>query len=145
MTRKQVVIGLIVLVILISGALIIKKSLNKKALVVPVQTPSIQQKIENNFPGFIIPEDVEKTELRDVSGGDGFGIFTDTEVMANLPDLESGYFYQVWSNENGVLVSLGKMRVAKGGYLFEGNLKSKKIVVSREKVFDNKLEVKILE
>lgn len=144
MKTRDIAIGLVVLVVLISAVLVIKKSLNKKNLIVPSDT-SIEQKISKTFNGLVIPEDTEKIELKDVSGGESFGIATDTEVLANLPDLSNGYFYQVWSNDSGKLISLGKMRMAKGGYIFEGNLKNKKIVVSKEKIFDNKIEVKILE
>lgn len=144
---RDVITGFIVVLILIIGIVWIYKSKNNnnKPLISPTPQTSITNKIKDTFKNFNIPDDVAKNELKDVSGGNGIGIATETEVLANLPDLSNNEFYQVWFDDNGTLKSLGKMRIAKGGYLYEGNLKEKKIVVSREKIFDNKLEVKILE
>ncbi len=125
MKLRDVVIGLIILVLVVT-AVIYKR--NKAAkLAVPLSTPGVEQRISDTFNGFEIPEDVEKTELKDVSGGDGFGIATRTEVLADLPESESGY-YQVYMD--GKL--MGSMRVAKGGWLFEGNINGQKIEVRLE-------------
>lgn len=142
---RDVITGFIVLVILIVGIVYIFKYRNKNQIVVPVATPNITEKIKGKFNGITIPDDIAKTELKDVTGGSAMGLSTDTEVLADLPDLMSNEFYQVWENSDGKYLSLGKMRIAKGGFLYEGNLKNKKVVVSREKIFDNNLEVKILE
>lgn len=144
---RDVVTGFIVVVILIVGIILIFKSRNKfKNIVsVPTTTPNFQQKLEDKFKNFNIPVDSEKIELKDVTGGTSMGVKTQTEVIADLPDLPSGKFYQVWEENNGNLISLGKMKMVKGGYIFSGNFKNKKVVVSQEKIFDNNIEVKILE
>lgn len=142
---RDVITGFIVLVILIAGSIIIFKSRNKFKEVTPIKTPNIVERLQDKFNGFEIPDDVEKTELKDATGGSSIGIATPSEVIADLPELPKNEFYQVWYFNGEKYVSLGKMRVAKGGYLYEGSIKDKKIVVSREKIFDNKIEVKILE
>lgn len=118
MKFRDIVIGAIVLGLLVGGALWIRNSrLNKQALT--VTTPSIEEKIGETFNGLTIPEGVEKAELKDVSGGNGFGIATRTEVLADLPDPDRGEFYQAWIEKGDQKILLGKMRVAKGGYLIE--------------------------
>jgi len=146
MRTRDAIIGFVFLVILIGGILIIKNRSNKTPIESgPLPTPSIQQRIENKFGGIKIPDDVSKVELKDTTGGDSYGIATQTEVLANLPDLSKGEFYEVWVNQNGKLISLGKMRIAKGGYILEGNIGSDKVIVSREKIYDNRIELKVLE
>lgn len=119
MKTRDVVIGLIVLVVLVSAAFLIRRGLTKKTLTVPTPTPSVQQQIENSFGGITIPAGIEKTDLVNVSGGEGVGIATKTEVLANLPDLEAGQSYQVWLQKDDKKVLLGKMRIAKGGWILE--------------------------
>jgi len=123
MKTRDVVIGLVVLVILITAALLIKRSLNKKAVVsTPTQQVSIQQKIQNTFPGLTIPEDSVKTNLIDVTGGQSFGVATDNEILANLPDISAGKAYKAWlENSDGKTILLGNLRAAKGGYLIDYN------------------------
>ncbi len=122
MKTRDVVIGLVVLVVLITAILLVKKSLNKKVLSVPSQQVSIQQKVRDTFPGLTIPDDSVKTNLVDVSGGEGFGVATNTEILANLPDLSAGKVYKAWlTNSQGKTVFLGDLRFAKGGYLIEYN------------------------
>lgn len=123
MKARDVVIGAIVLGILVGGALWIRKSrLDKQALT--VTTPTVEEKISDTFNGLTIPAGVEKAELKDVAGTGGFGIATRTEVLADLPEPGTGT-YQVYMD--GRL--LGKMRVAKGGWLFEGNISGSKIEI----------------
>lgn len=143
---RDIITGFIVVVILIIGIVLIAKNRNKiDKTISPTPVASITDKIKDTFKNFNIPEDSKKIELKEVNGGEGMGLVTENEVLANLPDLSSNEFYQVWYDDAGTLRSIGKMKMAKGGYLYEGDLKDKKIVVSREKIFDNKLEVKILE
>jgi hypothetical protein len=143
MKTRDIVLGLIVLIVLVLGVLWIKKVRTDRALRLQT-TPSTEEKISNSFGDIQIPDDATKVELSDVSGGDGFGVATEDMVLADLPDPEAGTFYQVWIEKDGKLTSLGKMRIAKGGWLLEGNV-SDKVIVSREKVFDSTLETKILE
>jgi hypothetical protein len=118
MKTRNVVIGLLILVVLVTAAFVIKKSLTKKSLSVPA-IPSIETKIEKSFGGIVIPDDVEKAELKNVDDGEGVGIATRTEILANLPDLNQGQSYQVWLEKDGKQVLLGKMRIAKGGWILE--------------------------
>ncbi|MFI5241009.1 MAG: anti-sigma factor [Microgenomates group bacterium] len=146
MKTRDIVLGLIVLVALIGIVLWVRKVRIDKALKLSVTTPTIEEKVNKTF-NFSIPDDVEKKELKDVSGGNGFGIATKDMVLADLPDLDSGQIYQVWVEKDGKVVSLGKMRVAKGGWIFEGSIPTgyQKVVVSQEKSFDGKIETRVLE
>ncbi len=123
MKTRDIVIGLVVLVVLVTAVLVIKRSLNKKTVVnSPSQKVSIQQKIQNTFPSLNIPEDSIKSNLTDVSGGQSFGVATNTEILANLPDLSAGKVYKAWlENVAGKTLLLGNLRAAKGGYLIEYN------------------------
>lgn len=120
MKFRDIVVGAIVLGLLVGGALWVRKSrLDRQALT--VTTPTVEEKISETFNGLTIPEGTPRVELKDISGGGGFGIATRTEVLADLP---AGN-YSVYMD--GKL--LGKMRVAKGGYLYEGKLGGRKIEV----------------
>lgn len=149
MKTKDIVIGLVVLVLLILGALWVRKIRKDRTPTLVDTTPTVEERVTNSFGNFNIPNDVEKKELKDVSGGNGFGIATENMVLADLSDPDSGYFYQVWLEKDGTLLSLGKMRMAKGGWILEKNIGGysgyQKVFVSRERVFDNTLEAKLLE
>ena len=123
MKARDIVIGLVVLVILITAVLVIKRSLNKKITTTSnPQTISIQQKIQNTFPGLTIPNDGPQINLTDVTGGQSFGIVTKNEILANLPDLPAGKTYLVWlGNSDGKTILLGNLKNAKGGYLLDYN------------------------
>lgn len=144
MNKRDVIVGLAVIVVFVGVFLLFKR--RKANLQVPqvTPTPTATETIQSKF-NMQIPDNVEKAELKDVTGGNASGVATRDTVLADLPDLDNGYFYQVWDELNGKLASLGKMRAVKGGYLFEGNIQGSKVVVSKEKVFDNDLETKILE
>ncbi|HET7099161.1 MAG TPA: hypothetical protein VFI61_02945 [Patescibacteria group bacterium] len=133
MKTRDIVVGFLVLVVLISGIVLLKKSRDKNALT-PVATPSVQTKLRDTFTGIVIPENDQKAELKDISGGDSFGIVTSTEVLANLPELKSNEFYQIWLTKDNNLIRLGKMKEAKGGWILEynfSNLSGYKIVVAK--------------
>ncbi|MEK7470483.1 MAG: hypothetical protein AAB622_00545 [Patescibacteria group bacterium] len=118
MKAKDIVIGIAVVALLTATILVVKNNRDAKLQESLKGTPTIEQKVEEKFGGLQVPADVEKTELKDVSGGDGFGIATRTEVLADLPSPANGA-YQVWLEKDGKKVLLGNMRVAKGGYLLE--------------------------
>lgn len=163
MNRRDIVIGLIIFALL--GAFIYfrqKRIQDEEQLKLP-QTLSVEDKIEEAFR-LEIPEDVDKAELKDISGGNASGIatrkvederFTHT-ILADLPDPEEGSFYEGWlvrgeeGEDDFSFISTGKMKVAKGGYLLEfdsGNDFSdySKVVVTLEKVADINPERHILE
>lgn len=163
MKARDVIIGLIVLVVLITGAIYIRNARKAKSLTVPVPTPNFQQ-TESKFPGLTVPENADKANLNNVSGGEGVGESFKTfsngkfalTVMADLPAPAAGYFYQSWlvrgnpGDDNFAFVSLGKMNMAKGGYISELSTSKdysdyKKVVVTLEKSLDATPEVHILE
>lgn len=117
MKTRDTLIGFIVLVILISGVILAKKAKTNSLLITPNQTPSVQSKIEGTFKGLTIPNDTQKTDLVDVSGGDAFGIVTNTEILANLPEVNSGEAYKVSLLKDEKLIQLGSMRMEKGGWI----------------------------
>ena len=121
MKAKDIVIGLAVVIILVVSVLIIKNKKDARLENSPLPTPTFEEKIEERFGGFTVPDDVEKAELKDVSGGIGFGVATRTEILADLPEPAVNKSYQVWLEKSGKKTLLGSMRIAKGGYLLEYN------------------------
>jgi len=162
MNRRDIVIGIIIL-ILVAGVVYWRQR-NKKVEEFKVpETLSVEKSIEDKFK-IEIPEDVEKAELRDVSGGNASGIATrkldkgtfNLSVLVDLPDPERGKFYEAWlikSEEGKVdysLVSLGKLWLAKGGWMIDFKSQKdlseyNKILVSLEEKSDKTLEKRILE
>lgn len=158
MKTRDIVTGLIVLVILIAGVLLIRNARNKSLTNVPSPTPSIEQQVTQKFGNLTIPANADKADLTDVSGGQGMGEAARTfengkfslTVLADLPSPKAGYFYQGWIFNGTADISLGKLRIAKGGYLIDFTSTKdyssySKVVVTLEKVFDNTPETHILE
>lgn len=155
---RDVVIGLIVLVILISGALIIRNNRKAVSINTPLPTPNFQ-KVENNFPSIKVPANADRIDLKAISidGGMGEAFRTyqngkiNLTVMANMQDIKPGYFYQAWlTKDNTTNLSLGKMTFAKGGYISEFDANKdysdhKRVMVTLERVFDNSPETLVLE
>lgn len=154
MKRRDIVIGLLVLVVLAGVVYWVRKP---KVVPQVESQPSVEQKIEDSFK-LQIPEDVDKSELSDVSGGSSSGIATRKfengkfthSVLADLPDPESGKFYQGWLVKGDDMVSTGRLNVAKGGYLLEFESVTdysdhKGILVTLEEKSDNTPEKHILE
>lgn len=156
MERRDIVIGLIILAALAGFIYFRSRQVAPEELQVP-QTLSIEDQLEQAFD-FDIPEDVEKAELKDVTGGNATGIatrkfdagrFTHT-VLADLPEPESGTFYEGWLVLEDSVISTGRFRMAKGGYLLEfqsGTDYSSydRVVVTHERVADSVPEEHILE
>jgi len=160
--KRNVVIGLVAIAIL--AAIIYWYQKNKRASELPpAAQPTFEESFEDKFR-VQIPEDVDKSELRDVSGGDGSGLATRKfengrfthNVLVDLPDPETGDFYEGWlvrgkaGESDFAYISTGKLSFVKGGYLLE--YESSKdysayegVVVSLEKVNDRKPEKHILE
>ena len=123
MNRRDIVIGLIILAVVAGIIYWVRRP--KPELEIPEQ--SIEETIEESFK-IDIPDDVEKAELKDVAGKIATGIatrkfidglFTHT-VLVDLPDPAEGNFYEGWLvKDDGELISTGKLRIAKGGYLLE--------------------------
>lgn len=163
MRTRDIIIGAIVLVVLISGVLIIKRARNRSA-VLPTSTPTIQERVQKTFNGLVIPADRENADLVDVTGGQGIGVASrkysggtySLTIIANLPDPKSGYFYQGWiirgsvGDSNFSYISAGKLRLAKGGYLTDFTATKdysdyKKVAVTLEKADDATPEGNVLE
>lgn len=151
--RRDVITGLVIVVVVIAGALLYRNLRNRRNLQstpAPIPTSNeVKNEIQEMFK-YEISDDVDYTDLRDVSGGDGKGIATSNEILADLGEPESRYFYQGWLEDNtGRVVSLGKLTSAKGGWLISYNgaqyPEYKKIVVSLEQKLDNTMEKRILE
>ncbi len=122
MKTRDVVIGFVFLVILVAGVLWIFRTRGNKTSNLPLPTPNISERIKNAFPNLNIPEGVERANLTDIAGGNSIGVATRTEVVANLPELTSGKYYQVaLEDSSGKSVKLGNMRIAKSGYILEYN------------------------
>lgn len=166
--RRNVVIGLIALAIF--AGIVYWYQRARKASQLPVSPqPTFEETFEDRF-NIQVPEDVDKAELRDVSGGDASGLATRNylpaqagearrfthSVLADLPDPPTGSFYEGWlvrgkeGDENFAFISTGKMRLAKGGYILE--FESGKdyslysgVIVTLERLDDIKPEKHILE
>jgi hypothetical protein len=163
MNRRDIVIGFVILALL-AGFIYLRsqRAETPDELTVP-QTLSVEDKFEEAF-GVELPEDVERAELSDVTGGESSGIatrkfdngrFTHT-VLADLPDPTSGAFYEGWlvrgaeGDDNFGFISTGRMRIAKGGYLLEFESATdyseySGVVITIEKVADTTPEEHILE
>lgn len=148
-SKRDILTGLIIILLIVGGVLFYKKIKTPKPLSSPTpQTVNYKDELESIF-NLNIPEDTNTINLKDVSGGNGRGIATSTEILADIEDPASGYFYQGWLENSGGLISLGKLRIAKGGWLIEYDGSKypeyKKIIISLEKSFDSNLEKRILE
>jgi hypothetical protein len=157
MKTRDVVIGLVVLILLIAGAFIIRDARRAKTLKSPLPTPTFQQ-VEGKFPSLKVPANANRINLNDVTGsnqmGEAFRTSQDNKftltIIGSLPTPKAGYFYQGWIVNGNTFVSTGKLDIAKGGYLSEfSSVKDyssyKKVVVTLEKVFDSMPETHILE
>jgi hypothetical protein len=160
MKRKDIVIGLVVLAALAGIIFWFRKP--KDEFKVP-ETPSVEEKMEEFF-NVEIPEDIEKAQLKDVVGGDALGIATRSYengiyvhvVLADLPDLEEGSFYEGWlvkgteGDSDFDFISTGKMRLGKGGYILEFESSTdyidyQGVVITQEETEDDTPEKHILE
>lgn len=121
MRAKDILITFIVIVIIVAGVLVIRNRAKIAPKATPSATPSIQQQIENKFKGLVIPQGEAGIDLKDVSGGAGMGIATRSEIIADLPTLPDGQFYQAWLENNGKTALLGTLSMAKGGWILNYN------------------------
>ncbi len=102
-------------------ALLLKES-KKTVISTPTPfTPSIEQKIKEKFGNLVIPSESKKMELKDVSGGENFGIVTETEILAYLPEPPKGEMYKAWLVKDGKRILLGILSEAKGGWILSFN------------------------
>ena len=96
----------------------LKRSQDRKNIYLPPSpSPSIEQKVKEKFSSLKIPADSQKMELRDVSGGEGFGIVTDTEILAYLPESLTGEEYKAWLIKDDKRIKVGTLLEVKGGWI----------------------------
>lgn len=164
MKREQLV-GLVVVLLVIGGIWWWRgRKLQQPSQVLPVEGEGMEiedkaSEFAKRF-GVTLPENWERVELRDVTGGINSGIatreflenkFTHT-VLAVLPDPARGTWYEGWlvRDEPFEAIYTGKLGLAKGGYLleYESSLDLRdhnKAVVTLERVDDRKPETHLLE
>src|SRR3989344_1480466 len=158
-------IGLAVVLVVVGGFLLLRNRQQNKPLddkAVTGEGVEIEERASEfaKQMGVTIPVDVQKAELKDATGGIGTGFGTRKyaggtfthSVLAGLPDLEKGAWYEAWlvRNEPFDAVYIGKLRMAKGGWVrdYTGSLDLTpipKVMVTREQVDDRKPEVTVLE
>lgn len=159
---RDVLVGVAVLIIFILIAIfLIRRNPNTSVsdLNSPLPTPvsAFQQNLQNNF-GITVPSSALKSDLKDVTGANQIGLVTLDKtsgnniytVIANLENPASGYFYQAWLVNGNDTISLGKLVVAKGGWLVNYTTSKdlsdhKSVWVTLEKTNDNTPEKHILE
>ncbi len=156
MNKRDIIVGFLILAGLAVLIFYWQKPSVDEELVVP-QTLSLEDQIEDRF-NLEIPEDVDKAEMKDVSGGNSSAIatrkyedgkFTHT-VLADLPDLEAGRFYEGWLVKGDEAISTGRLSVAKGGFLLEFSSSTdypdyNQVVITSEEAIDGTPESHILE
>lgn len=157
MKTRDVIVGFLVVVAFVTALVLVKNKNNKAKITSVSPTPSIEQKVTSQFGGLVIPKDADKADLSDVNGGPGLGEAVkisqkgrfNITVLADLVAPNDSKFYQAWAVKDGTYVSLGKLRVAKGGYIADFVSTTdysdyKTIIVSLEKVFDSTPEIPVL-
>ncbi len=160
---RDIVIGIVILVIVLGGIYLVRRQKTPAPLPTPTPVSEFEQNLKDRF-NITVPENVEKATLKDVNGQAGEGLatrnfenqkFTFT-ALANLEDPKPGYFYQVWlvrgtpQDANYNILSLGTMRLAKGGYLleyesFKDYSDYQNVIVTLERALGAKPQERILE
>jgi len=88
----------------------------------------ISEEVLERFRGMgAVSDTAERVELRPVEGESGFGVATREvtggrlyhSVMADLPELGNGEFYEGWLIDGERRVNVGKLVKEKGGWLLE--------------------------
>ena len=157
MERRDIVIGLVILAVVAAAIFLLRRNPSvPQTSNTTSPTPSAEERLEDAFKTDI-PDDVEKVELRDVANVSATALATrkwengrfEATIMADLPNPENG-FYQAWIVKDTQFISLGRMRVAKGGWIIEYQSNTNyseydKVVVSLEITNDNKPEKHIVE
>ena len=126
MGRKEIFVGLFVILVILGVIFGIKKAKDSKVKPLNIPTSVETQELESRFK-LTIPDDVEKINLQAISGFEGVGIATrkfangvfSQMIIADLPTPETGN-YQAWLiKDDSTKISTGTLNLAKGGYLLE--------------------------
>ncbi len=125
-------------------------------------TDETQRQIEEKF-NTQVPEGADRAELKsnDIEGRalatrETTGEATIISILADIPDPTAGSFYQAWiirgeeRDENFDRISLGRLRVAKGGFVTEFTSERdlseyNNLLISRETTQDSEPEETALE
>lgn len=160
--NRNILVGAAVIIIIILIAIFLVRRRQASPLITvnsPLPTPNVsfQEDLQNNF-GITVPSTASKADLKDASGKNQMGLITLDKtnnqnmytVIANLDDPQAGYFYEGWLVSGNNYISLGKLNVAKGGWLINYNSPKniedhKTVWITLEKVNDNMPETHVLE
>ena len=162
MKTRDIVIGVVILLVLAGVIYYRQKQKNLPETTVP-EAVSVEKQMEDKFH-VQIPDDVSKPELKDQTGGNSTGIATENvvngkyqaSILADLPEPTAGKFYQGWvekgtkGNSDYSLVSLGKLKSAKGGWMIDFESSKdysdhKTFIVTMESKFDSTPETTVLQ
>lgn len=163
--KREHMIGLMVVLLVVGGGLWWRgKKLAQTSQVLPAEGEGVEiedraSELAKRF-GVVLPDNLERAELKDVTGGVGSGIATrsltgdkfELTILAALPDPEKGSWYAGWlvKDEPFAIWPAGNLRIAKGGFLLEFSGEAelnnyKKVVVTLETKEDKKPETHVLE
>lgn len=167
MEEKQnwLTIAAVVLVIAGLGVFLYRQSRQQPE---EIETPSDDQVAEQRADEFLetlnvdLPEDADRVNLRDVTGGQAAGVATRREaetgtttqsLLVALPEPEAGVFYEAYLQsevEEAEPIYLGKLRSVKGGWMLDYQLTGDEtgytqVQVTRETTDDRQPEEVILE
>jgi len=154
MSRRDIVIGIIILAVV--GFFIYRSQNVPNPQITSLPETSIEDKVKDKF-NVDLPENAEKAELTSPNKTADFGVAVREEegdvlgysVLADLPDPTGGEFYQAWLVEGENYESLGKLTLAKGGWLLDTSMSTEssadsEVVVTKEKIFDSTPEEEVL-
>lgn len=164
MKREQWV-GLAVILVLIAGLWWWRRERTmSKSQVLPAEGEGVNiedraSELAKRF-GVVLRDNLERTELKDVTRGTGRGVATrayvdgkfEGTILAELPEPQLGEWYEGWwiREEPFSSIYAGRLRIAKGGFLLEFtqgvDLRDHpKVVVTLERRDDRKPEIHVLE
>lgn len=160
--QRNILIGIAVIIIIILLVIFLVRRRQQSPLItvnspLPTPTTSFEDNLQNNF-GITVPTNATRADLKDVTGKNQMGLLTiDKEngqskytVIANLEEPAGGSFYQAWLVNGTNRISLGKLSVAKAGWMVNYDTATdlssyKTIWITLEKVNDANPETHILE
>lgn len=123
MNKRDIVVGLVLLAAL-AGAIFYFRSPNEQEDLPVPETLSTEDELEARF-NIELPEDLERAELNDQTGGNSSAIATRSHedsvyeftLLADVPD--GSYSARLTDGDGEEYRNLGTLRVAKGGYLLD--------------------------
>jgi len=121
MKGRDIVIGLLIVLVVVFGGRFLLRGRGGAPMITEEPASIVEERLEDTL-GVSIPDDLEKAVLM---GAEGSGIATREivegkflhSVLADLPDPESGKFYEGWLGRNGEYVPMGKLFSGKGGFI----------------------------